>query len=216
MNSNLINIKGTRDGLIIVFDTNQEFELIKKHLLLKMESAKGFFKGAKFALYDREGIPSSQKRELEEICCNYGLVPSTKAFKYNQVPADGGNGKGNSPLKKSTAGRLKGKEAIMVRTNLRGGQKISHPGNVVVLGNLHPGAEVFAGGSIVVMGNCHGQVHAGTNGNEKAKITALRLAPAIISIAGILARATQKNKTPNPYPEMAFLQEGKIIIKRYR
>ncbi|HZK17823.1 MAG TPA: septum site-determining protein MinC [Clostridia bacterium] len=216
MNSNLINIKGTRDGLIIIFDTSQEFELIKKHLLLKMESAKGFFKGAKFALYDRERIPSNQKHELEAICCNYGLVPSAETPKPLHGTVTDNNRGGGLTVQKPTIKGLKGKEAIIVRSNLRGGQKVSHPSNVVILGNVHPGAEIFAGGNIIIMGNCHGQVHAGTYGDKKARVTAFRLAPAIISIAGVLARSTQKNKTPNSYPEMAFLQNDKIIIKRYR
>jgi len=213
MSSNIISIKGTRDGLIIVFDPNQEFELIKKHLLLKMEAAQGFFKGAKFALYDKQSIPDNQQCELEAICCNYGLVPSPLKTGAAQTLK---NNRNEAPTHESAESELDGENALLVRANLRGGQNIAHPGNVVVVGNVHPGAEITASGNILIMGNCRGHIHAGATGDEQAKVIAFRLAPAIISIAGVLARSSGKNKTPNPYPEVAFLQSGKIIVKRHR
>lgn len=62
-------------------------------------------------------------------------------------------------------------EAGMFYTgNLRGGQKLVHNGDVIVLGRVHVGAEVHAKGNIVVLGKLGGLAHAGCYGDNAAHV----------------------------------------------
>ena len=79
MGREMVVFKGTRNGLVIVLDPNREYEEIRNTLLKKMESAKGFFKGAKFSFFNgQQAIPENQKSELENICRQFGLVPNAE------------------------------------------------------------------------------------------------------------------------------------------
>lgn len=188
MGRDLVSIKGTRNGLVIVLDPNREFEEIKNTLLSKMESARGFFKGAKFSLFQgHRDIPLQQKDELENICRQYGLVPNTVAQEPLRSDLTATVGRPHTAIRQSGAGE----PALLVRRSLRSGQRVSYPGHVVVLGDVHPGAEVVSGGSVMVMGSCRGVVHAGAEGDRTARVVALQLAPTVLSIAGL-------RHVPNP------------------
>lgn len=53
--------------------------------------------------------------------------------------------------------------------NVRGGQKIEHHGDLIILGHVHIGSEILATGNITVLGKLQGVVHAGyRNDNTKA------------------------------------------------
>lgn len=198
-----------------MLDSNHELEEIKKHLQQKMEASRGFFKGAKFTIYRKQrDIPPLERRELEAICRRYGLIPNSKikvpCIKTTQkrepkkvYPFPYPSGVTNNP-------------ALLYKKSLRSGQSLNYPGHIVVIGNINPGAEIIAGGSIAVMGMCRGSIHAGINGDRSAKIVAFRLAPAVLSIAGVPARSSSHNSDPASYPEVAYLQKDKIIVKRYR
>lgn len=183
MGSEMVSFKGTRNGLVIVLDPSREFEDIKKTLRTKMESARGFFSGARFSISDgHQNIPTSQKDELEDICRQYGMIPNPDGSvaicsKTNVEPA--------RPYLNAIPSQVgDGEAALMVRRSLRSGQRIIYAGHVVVLGDIHPGAEVVAGGHVLVVGNCRGVIHAGIDGNRTAKVVAMRLSPMVLSIAG--------------------------------
>lgn len=166
MAKEVVQIKGTRNGLLICLYPHADFEEIKDSLRQKMESARGFFKGARVSLHPgRKPISAGQRRELEELLTSYGLVPVEP-----QPPGPA---------------RLPGEPARLVRHSLRSGQHVKDPGHVVVLGDVKAGAEVTAGGSILVLGKCLGTVRAGANGNRDAKIIACLLAPALLAIVGV-------------------------------
>jgi len=181
MNRETVSIKGTRNGLVILLDTNREFEELKKTLHNKMKSARGFFKGARFFFSGEQlKISSHQKNELENICRQYGLVPvpddNHSLYKKNFTVA---THKASSTTPHSEAGEA----AFLLMKSLRSGQAVVHSNHVVIVGDVHPGAEVVSGKSIIIIGNCRGSVHAGRGGNRSASVIALTLAPTVLSIA---------------------------------
>ncbi|MGB9803045.1 septum site-determining protein MinC [Desulfofundulus sp.] len=198
MSRELVSIKGTREGLVILLDPNREFEDLKLHLKRKMESARGFFRGARFTVYGQT-ITRYQRTELEDICRQHGLIPSP------DIPWPFERKKAASP----------GEPARLLHGTLRSGQEICHRGSVVVVGNVHPGAQVMAGGSVIIMGSCRGTILAGTGGNKKATITALTFQPIRLSIAGVTA---DPSSIPpgTPFPLTARLENGRIIFNSYR
>ncbi|MCG9967735.1 septum site-determining protein MinC [Pelotomaculum terephthalicicum JT] len=207
MNQDTVRIKGTRNGLVIVLDSSCDFEDIKENLLRKMESARGFFKGAKFSLFqNQKDIPADQKNELVSICRQYGLVPNTD--EYMGIKTD------LEPAPKTYTNAGSGEAALLVRRSLRSGQKISSPEHVVVFGDVHPGAEIVSGGNVLVMGCCRGVIHAGAGGDRKAKVIARQLTPTIISIADRRYSPGHDGKLP-PGRQLARFNGKEIVFEVY-
>ncbi|MGB9846137.1 MAG: septum site-determining protein MinC [Desulfotomaculales bacterium] len=201
MTRELVSIKGTRDGLVIFFDPEREFEEIKRNLKHKIEAARDFFRGARFTFYqDSPSFDSLQKAELISICQQYGLVPSP----HIKWPVQ------NHPVSRTE----NYKRAGLVLSSLRAGQEITSPGNLVLVGDVHPGARVFAGGDIVIMGRCRGDVHAGNPDNPKAVVVALILSPNRLTIAGTEAHL-QGLSHAGSGPQMALLENEKIVFRPY-
>ena len=99
--------------------------------------------------------------------------------------------------------------AKWVKGPLRSGVKIQYDGDVVVMGDVNPGAEIVAGGSVIIWGRLRGVVHAGAQGNEKAVVCALELAPTQLRIAGGIAVSPKKQGKKQP--EVAHLKDGQLV-----
>jgi len=219
--SEVVSIKGTRHGLLIFFDPEKDFEDIRQNLYKKMEAARGFFKGAKFAFY-QETMASEQKQQLEEICQQYGLIHQpeirvkiTGKTESTAVPPLQNAGYRHEQVKSTDATGKQG-GTLLVKRSLRSGQRIHYPGHVVVLGDVHAGAEVVAYGNVVVMGNLKGVVHAGAAGDNCARVVAHRLNPAQLRISTSIACSPADGQSEAEYPEIAYLSpEGQIIVESY-
>jgi len=208
----MISIKGTREGLIIVFDPNDEFDEIKKSLRNKMEAANNFFKGAKFTFGQAvQAISSQQRVEIENICQQYGLVPFPKASSLT------GEGKNVKPfLKSPLLNNGLAEQAWLVSHPLRSGQEINCPGHLVVIGDVHSGAKVAAAGNVVVMGTCAGTVYAGEKNNYRAFIVALSIdKKSCLVIAGINNEPGVSFNNPKNQALIVFLEGQKIAIEPY-
>lgn len=123
---------------------------------------------------------------------------------------------------KTPTGRKEGFEnvcdegTILVQRTLRSGQRLSYEGNIVIMGDVNPGAEVIAENNVVVLGSLRGIVHAGATGNEKAIVAAFNLRPTQLRIAGYVTRAPDHYDQDDDQPEIALLQDGNVVIERYR
>jgi len=105
---------------------------------------------------------------------------------------------------------------VLIRRTLRSGQMVRFAGNVVVLGDVNPGAEITAGGDIVVMGWLRGVAHAGAKGDQRAIVSAFRLAPTQLRIAHLIARAPDAGEDHVPdVPEYAEIRNGQLVIDRW-
>ncbi len=109
---------------------------------------------------------------------------------------------------------------LYLRKTIRSGQSISSDGNIIVIGDVNPGAEIIAKGDITVWGILGGIAHAGSDGNNLARIRALKLNPVQIRIGEIFARRPDTvnlpyiQKTCEYIPEEAFAYKGNIVIKK--
>ena len=82
------------------------------------------------------------------------------------------------------------------------------------MGDVNPGAIVSANNNICVWGKLLGIASAGLNGNKKASITSLYLNPLQLRICETVAIGP-KDSPKYQYPEVAILENQKIIIKPY-
>ncbi len=101
---------------------------------------------------------------------------------------------------------------VLNRT-VRGGQRIEHRGDILVIGDVNADAYLVATGHVIVMGALRGVVHAGASGDETVTVMALRLGPQQLRIAGHIARAPEAAEVPD-YAEKAYVKGGRILIER--
>ena len=119
--------------------------------------------------------------------------------------------------KKAEAEKL---PTLYLRKTIRSGQSISSDGNIIVIGDVNPGAEIIAKGDITVWGILGGIAHAGSAGNNYAKIRALKLNPVQIRIGEVFARRPDTVNLPyiqkscEYIPEEAFTYKGSIVIRK--
>ncbi|MBQ8668754.1 hypothetical protein IJ472_03160 [bacterium] len=109
---------------------------------------------------------------------------------------------------------------LYLRKTIRSGQSISSDGNIVVIGDVNPGSEIIAKGDITVWGILGGIAHAGSDGNNYARIRALKLNPVQIRIGEVFARRPDTinlpyiQKSSEYVPEEAFTYKGSIVIRK--
>ena len=104
-----------------------------------------------------------------------------------------------------------------LKQNICAGQVISFDGNLVIIGDCHEGSEISASGDITVWGDLSGSAYAGMNGNEKAKIRALRMNASQLRISTCFIKRPEVLENPNGQklpliPEEAGIVKGEIGV----
>ena len=95
---------------------------------------------------------------------------------------------------------------------VRSGDQISSNGNLFIIGDVNPGAQISAKKNISVWGKLCGVAFAGKNGDDNSTISSLYLNALQLRINKTIAIGP-KEKPKNNYPEIALIEEGKIVIK---
>ena len=110
-------------------------------------------------------------------------------------------------------------ETLYVKSGLRAGHLIRYPGNVIIYGDVNPSAEIIAEGDVMIWGTCRGIVHAGSNRDKNASISALKFNNCQLRISESnldLSRNNTKTKScKNNFfhgAELAKLENDEIII----
>lgn len=211
-----VSIKGTKNGLVIVFNPNMDIEEIKNNLKNKMETSKGFFAGASFTVHN--SINGQQNHnyinELEGICRQYGLIPSMEVnWPSAEQQIEVLKKKKTRVIPIRQQGQSDNEKALLITHTLRSGQKIFSQHNIVVLADVNPGAEVVSESSIYVIGACKGLVHAGYDGNLLAEVFAIRMQPLVLRIGSIFA--DNGNPIDCVEPTVAKVIRGKIIFNKF-
>lgn len=193
---NVVEIKGTRNGLTVILDKSEDFEIIKANLDNRFASNRYFFNNIPNMRITFKGrkLNNEQYNELKEIVESYGFKTSENDY--------------SKPSDDLYEGMTK-----IIKGTIRSGQKIEYNGNIVILGDINPGGEVVASGNIIVMGIVRGLVHAGKNGNRNAIIVGFRLQPIQIRIADIMSRSPDIVEKP-VYPEYAYIKDNMIFIEK--
>jgi septum site-determining protein MinC len=105
--------------------------------------------------------------------------------------------------------------ALYLPQTIRSGQRIVHDGHLVIGGDVNAGAEVIAVGDIVIAGTLRGLAHAGSGGDENARIFAGCMRPHQLRIAGEIARSPEESKAAASAPrrpEVARIESGAIQV----
>ena len=202
---NNVTIKGSKNGIIIYVNSN-DFQVVKKDIIEKMDKGKNFFKGSNILIANGESNLSYDdlKSITESLRKDYKINANIKK-EYTKEESK----------EKVFQGISEGKTKFYKNT-IRSGQKINYNGNVIVIGDVNSGAEVIASGNIVVLGVLRGIAHAGATGNKKAIVAAYSLKPTQLRIASLITRAPDDEKyLKTNIPEVAKIKDETIIIEPY-
>lgn len=200
-----VSIKGRGSVMTIAVDGAAAHDAILRSLDEQLaRRGRAFFDGAPAAVEVRPGpLDPVLVARLAERLAGAGMT---------LVEINGGDRP--APRNAPAAAPAPAEGALLVTRTLRGGQRISHDGTVVVLGDVNPGAEIVAGGHVLVWGRLRGTVEAGLS-LAGATVCALDLAPTQLRIGPAIARAPEEPDRV-PVPEVAREVDGRIVVEGWR
>jgi septum site-determining protein MinC len=213
-----IEIKGFGNDVFIILSNEASFSDIESDLINRLEKSKSFLAGIEIVLDTKDRILSLEDLEKlrtilsEKFDIKIAFVRANSNETKEAVEQIGW--KIETPNQES--GKMADEEetrTIIIRQTIRSGQKVSYPGNVVIIGDVNPGGEIEAVGDIVVFGKLRGVAHAGISGDNSSEIIALGLAPLQLRIAGIIRRSPDSNSETDHVPEVAKIKDGNIVIE---
>lgn len=228
MSSELFDIKGVNDGLLITLSPTEEWNTITRELAARIDNQPDFFTGARItvdlgtrpvpkyelssvkALLERRGlilaVVQSESQTTIESATALDLrtsvpqaVRQRELIDEDALPID--------PEEHGTVG-------VMIRRTLRSGRTVHSRGHVVVYGDVNPGAQIIATGDIIVWGKLRGMVHAGAEGDTDAIVCALDMQPNQLRIAGHIA-TSPPGKRRRSNPEVALVRNDQIIVETW-
>ena len=204
-----VMIKGTKNGITLVLDENEEYDVLKEKVAKKFAESAKFLGNTKTALaFEGKKLSEEQKDEMIKIITDNTSLEIV-CLLDNSDEAD----------EKFAAALLKkAQEAQAVNSkiykgNLRSGQSIESDNGIVVLGDVNPGASLISKGNIIVLGSLRGTAWAGVGGNANCFIVCSDMMPVQIRIADIIARSPDNpDRSGAKEMRIAYLENGQICI----
>jgi septum site-determining protein MinC len=222
--SDLISIKGGRDGLRMRLDDTAEWSTLLLQLERQLTQNRGFFSGAKLTLdVGDRAMSDAQLAEMLGLMQQHGVeteaLSANTRESRNAARAAGITARPLPRYPEPAAGRgerpgaaaAAESEALLITRTVRSGQVVRHSGHLTLIGDVNPGGELIAGGSIVVWGRVRGFVHAGALGNGEALVCAIELQPTQLRIADQIATAPKSGGPRSP--EVARIEAGQIVVE---
>lgn len=221
MNESNVTFKGSVNGLTIIMNEDDDFKTILQEIEEKIDSSNNFFNGASINVkYKGKNLSLTEENEI------YNLLTKKSGANIKSLLQDEEEHKIgieninplNDKMKMKTIFFKDIEEGITKfhRGTLRSGGLLKFNGNLVILGDVNPGAELVATGNIIVMGALRGIVHAGSDGNKDAIISALSLQPTQLRIGDIVTRCPDGgSKNIQLNPEIAYVKEGMVYIDTF-
>ncbi|MFG6148376.1 septum site-determining protein MinC [Halobacillus sp. B23F22_1] len=201
-NSQVVTIKGTRDGLTLQLNDQCSYESILQDLEEKL-SVSGIDDnqpmirvtiqlGNRFLTKDqqetlRKIVREKQKLVVDQIESNVITKDEALSWKENT-------------------------EVTPITKTIRSGQVIEVKGDLLLLGDINPGGKAIASGNIFILGHLRGIAHAGSQGNEEAVIAASYMKPNQLRIADQISRAPDQD-SDGLYIECGFVDKQNEAIR---
>jgi len=225
--------KGTRDGLYLILNSKQDFEVLKAKLREQLKASEFFFQGSPGVILEAsdDGFSLGEILEIRDILSvpygltlervsNSGTRPKPRQRQAREEDRAPRHAVPRGPEKVEQVTRnapwpLAGKarrDTLLHKGTLRSGRRIAHDGNIVIVGDVNPGAEVKATGDIVVTGSLRGLAHAGAGGDIGVVVVAFRLAPTQLRICDVIGRPPE-GEVGSYEPEVARLRDGRIVLE---
>jgi septum site-determining protein MinC len=215
--SDLISIKGGRDGLRVRLDPHAEWPVLLQGLAEELSANQSFFAGARLVLdLGERQLDEAQLAAMLDLMRQHGVsAEALDASARSTRTAARAAGLTARPLPRypepAPQAAATADDALLITRTVRSGQVVRHHGHITLIGDVNPGAELIAGGSIVVWGRLKGMVHAGALGNADAVVCALELRPTQLRIAQQIA--TSPTGRGPLSAEVARVENGQIVVE---
>ncbi len=210
MNNSVI-IKGNKYGIVVVLDEQTDFEILKKELADKFQSAAKFFDRANMAIsFEGRKLSASEERELLNIISRNSDLNIVCVIDTDEMR--------EKYFKKAVEEKLEelsSHTGQFYKGTLRSGQMLESESSIIILGDVNPGAKVIAKGNVIILGALKGNIYAGAGGNEDAFVVALEMAPIQIRIGEIIARSADEGgqrRAMSSDAMIAYVDDGHIYI----
>ena len=204
---NIVKIKGTKSGVIVMLDKESTYEEIVEAVTEKFSSAAAFlgnarvtvkFEGKKMSDLEKFKLVDiiSENTDLDIICITDDDIETEERL--------------NKTLEKQL-NNLSSNAGQFYKGNLRAGQVIDFETSVIVLGDVLEGAQIVSKGNIVVLGELSGSAFAGAGGNEETFIAALKMNESKLRICDSTLITDKKRKfRRNNGAQIAVCKKGVI------
>lgn len=201
-----VKLKGTAEGLYLIVNMSYDREKVQDDLEKVVLEAKKFLGNSReiFLFLENTEQEDDDMGFLESLLTSLGIKVNKKGLKKENAMTKTNDSQKDIYSEGST---------LLIRKNIRSGQKIEHEGTIVIIGDVNPGAEIKALGHVIIIGSLKGNVHAGAGGDEEAVIYANKFSPNIIKIAGLIAKAPEAEKDIELEAEIARIYKKHIIIE---
>lgn len=209
MNDTVV-MKGTKSGIILVLNTDTDYDVLKKEVAAKFKASAAFLGEAQKAItFQGKELTDEQKMEMIDIIqqnCQLSIVCIMEEDE-----------KIERSFKKTIENKMIQQDCNtgqFFKGNLRSGQVLDVETSIIIIGDVKAGAKVISKGNVIILGSLKGNVYAGSAGNENAFVVALDMDPMQIRIADTIARAPDKPKKKQPKEtKIAFWEDGNIYIE---
>lgn len=226
--SDIVTIKGIKDGLLVTLSPTEEWLLITQELAARIDEKAGFFSGARVTVdVSERPVPKYEMTSLKAVLERRGLtlvvVQTTSKTTFDSAQAL--DLRTNTPEDNNVRSvnddvldtlpidpEEPGIPGVMIRRTLRSGRTVHSRGHVVVYGDVNPGAQIIATGDIIIWGKLRGTAHAGAEGNMDAVICALDMSPNQLRIADLIVTSPEDKKR-DIKPEVASVRNDQIIVE---
>ncbi len=220
-----ITIKGIKNGILIEFNPDDDWQPLVDSLAKQIDAKKSFFTGVDVTLHlgDRS-VTRDALTNLQQMLAERGL-PIWSVMTGNAITIEAAH---TLDLKTNVANTVPtsmephpeedeapNETCMTIHRTLRSGQRIQGEGHIILIGDVNPGAEVRATGNVVVWGRLRGTVHAGADGRDDVIVCALDMSPTQLRIADYIVTSPEDNKR-SPQPEIALIRDGQIVVESWR
>ncbi|HLR40295.1 MAG TPA: septum site-determining protein MinC [Virgibacillus sp.] len=201
----MITIKGTRDGLILIIDDSCSFQEVLHELSEKIAYSRPKREEPIVSVTVKLGnryINDEQKKQLSD------LIGEENRFTIESFESE-------VVRREEALTWQENSEIKSISKIVRSGQVLKVTGDLLLIGDVNPGGKVVSTGNIFIMGSLRGIAHAGIDGDQNAIIAASYMKPSQLRIADFISRAPDY-ESDGVYMECGLIDEkqNKIIIDR--
>ena len=219
----IVELKGFRDGLHLIIDSQANLEEIIPRIEKRMEKLGDSLAGTGVTINLGGGSMDFQElSRLERLLQDtYRLEIKQLIGKSDDIPRTQEDSPiaGAPALHKATPQSseyilpAEEEKTLFIRQTLRSGQVERFlEGNVVILGDVNPGAEIIAARDIIVLGTLRGIAHAGALGDITSVIIALSLVPTQLRIARFISRPPSSQRPQGDKVEFARIRSNAAVV----
>lgn len=208
--NNPVIIKGNKYGIIVVLDSEMDYESLRDKIAEKFRESAKFFDKAQMALsFEGRKLTTDQQRDVLNI-----IAEETKLHVVCVIEDDPQTEEKFKKALDEKLLELSNATGQFYKGNLRSGQVLESETSIIIIGDINPGARIVSKGNIIILGSLKGSVFAGASGNTNSFVVALDMNPVQIRIADTIARAPDKpEKAVGKETKIAFLENGNIYIE---